>query len=139
MAAYPGIGGSLQVDSASNVLTEIATWLTDISGDTSTDEFDGTTFQPGSTTPVKYVVFGATERTMSVSGMWVDAAEVFFSAIDGLQGLDYIQGPRGTTAGYPKISGLLNAGNWSGPQQTVGGLITFSMTFKLTSRTVSTF
>lgn len=139
MAAHPGIGGSLQVDSVSDVLTEIATWLTDISGDTSTDELDGTTFQPGSTTPVKYIVFGATERTMSVSGMWVAAAETFFSAIDGQQDLDYIQGPLGTTAGYTKISGTLNAGNWSGPQQTASGLITFSMTFKLNSRTVSTF
>lgn len=139
MSAHAGIGASLQVDSASNVLTEIATWCTDISGDATTDELDGTTFQPGSTTPTKYIVFGATERTMSITGMWVAAAETFFSAIDGQQGLDYIHGPLGTTVGLTKISGLLNAGNWSGPQQTVGGLITFSMTFKITSRAVSTF
>jgi hypothetical protein len=139
MAAHAGIGASLQVDSASNVLTEIATYLTDISGDVSTDEQDGTTFQPGATSPTKYIVFGATERTMSISGMWTAAAETFFSAIDGLTGLDYVYGPLGTTAGLTKITGTLNAGGWSGPQQTVSGLITFTMTFKINSRTVSTF
>ena len=139
MAAHAGIGASLKVDSASNVLTEIATYLTDISGDTSTDELDGMTFQPGALSPVKFIVFGATERTMSVTGMWTAAAETFFSAIDGLTALDYEYGPLGTTAGLTKISGTLNAGGWSGPQQTVNGLITFTMTFKVNSRTVGTF
>lgn len=139
MAAHAGIGASLKVDSAVNVLTEIATYLTDISGDVSTDELDGTTFQPGATSPTKYIVLGATERTMSISGMWTAAAETFFSAIDGLTSLDYEYGPLGTTAGYPKITGTLNAGGWSGPQQTVNGLITFTMTFKVNSRTVTTF
>lgn len=139
MAAYAGVGASLKVDSASNVLTEIATYLTDITGDVSTDELDGTTFQPGATTPTKYIVFGATERSMTVTGMWTPDSETFFAAIDGLQGLDYEYGPRGTTSGYTKISGTLNAGNYSGPQQTVSGLITFTMTFKVNSRTVGTF
>lgn len=139
MAALAGVGASLKVDSAVNVLTEIATYLTDISGDVTTDELDGTTFQPGATTPTKFIVFGATERTMSITGMWVPAAETFFSAIDGLQDLDYEYGPEGTAGGKTKISGKLNAGGWSGPQQTVNGLITFTMTFKITSRTVSTF
>jgi hypothetical protein len=139
MAALPGIGASLKVDSAVNVLTEIATYLTDISGDVSTDELDGTTFQPGATSPTKYIVFGATERTMAITGMWVPAAETFFAAIDGLQNLDYEYGPEGTASGKTKISGTLNAGGWSGPQQTVNGLITFTMTFKVNSRTVSTF
>lgn len=139
MAARPGIGGSFKVDSSSNVLTEIAGYLSDISGDASTEELDGTAFQPGSTTPVKYIVFGATERTMTVTGFWEPAAETFFSAIDGLTGLDYEYGPEGTATGKTKISGTLNAGNWSGPQQSVGGLITFTMTFKVNSRTVGTF
>ncbi|HJT96611.1 MAG TPA: hypothetical protein VJ777_32445 [Mycobacterium sp.] len=139
MSAHAGIGASLKVDSSGGVLTEIATYLTDISGDVSTDELDGTTFQPGATTPTKYIVFGATERTMSVTGMWTEAAETFFSAIDGLTGLDYEYGPLGTATGRTKISGTLNAGGWSGPQQTVNGLITFTMTFKINSRTVGTF
>jgi hypothetical protein len=71
--------------------------------------------------------------------MWVPAAETFFAAIDGLQNLDYEYGPEGTASGKTKISGTLNAGGWSGPQQTVNGLITFTMTFKVNSRTVSTF
>lgn len=139
MAAYPGIGGSLKVDSASNVLTEIAPYLTDISGDVSTDELDGTTFQPGATVPVKYIVFGATEQTMSVTGMWTPAAHTFFKGISGLQNLDYEYGPLGTGTGNTKISGTLNAGGYSGPQQTVNGLITFTMTFKINSSTDSTF
>lgn len=139
MAAYAGIGASLKVDSSGNVLTEIGQWLTDISGDASTDELDGTTFQAGATTPTKYIVFGATERTMNVTGMWTPDSELFFTGIDGLQNLDYEYGPRGTTSGYTKISGTLNAGNYSGPQQSASGLITFTMTFKVNSRTVGTF
>lgn len=139
MSAHAGIGASLKVGDASNVLTEIATYLTDISGDVATDELDGTTFQPGSTVPTKYIVFGATERTMSASGMWTAAAETFFSAIDGLNDRSYEYGPLGTTAGLAKISGTLNVGGWSGPQQTVNGLITFTITFKINSRTVGTF
>jgi hypothetical protein len=109
MAAIRGAGASFKVDDAvGGTLTEIATYLTDISGDTSTEEFDGTTFSPGATAPVKYIVLGATERTMSVSGMWVAAAETFFSAIDGLQDLEYEYGPTGTAAGSVKIYGTLN-------------------------------
>ncbi len=139
MAALPGAGASFKVDDSVGTLTEIATYLTDISGDTSTEEFDGTTFSPGAAAPVKYIVFGATERSMSISGMWVPAAETFFTSIDGLQDLEYEYGPEGTASGKTKIYGTLNAGGWSGPQQTVNGLITFTMTFKVNSRTVTTF
>jgi hypothetical protein len=139
MAGLPGAGASLKVDSSVNVLTEIATWLNDISSDASTDELDATTFTPGATAPVKSIIFGATERTMTIAGRWVPAAETFFSAIDGLQNLDYEYGPEGTATGKTKISGTLNAGSWSGPQQSVDGVIGFTMTFKVNSRTVGTF
>lgn len=139
MAGVAGAGASFQLDSASNVLTEIATYLTDIAGDASTDELDATTFSPGATAPVKSIIFGATERTFTLTGNWTAAAETFFSAIDGLTGLDYIYGPQGTTVGNTKISGTVNAGAWSGPQQSVSGVITFSMTLKVNSRTVGTY
>lgn len=139
MAGVPGIGGSFKLDSSGNVLTEIATWLTDIASDASTDKFETTTFQPGATIPIKTFSYGATERTYSLTGNWVAAAETFFSAIDGMTAQDYEYGPTGTASGNIKILGTCAVGAWSGPQQQVSGIITFSIELSLNSRTVTTF
>jgi hypothetical protein len=139
MAGLSGAGASFKLGDASNVLTEIATYCNDISSDASTDELDATTFTPGATAPTKSIVFGATERTFTLSGRWVAAAETFFTAIDGLQNRSYEYGPEGTATGKTKISGTVNVGAWSGPQQAVDGVIGFIITLKVNSRTVGTF
>lgn len=139
MAGLPGAGASFKLGDAANTLTEIATWLNDIAGDASTDELDATTFTPGATAPVKSIIFGATERTHTLAGRWVPAAETFFSSVDGLQNRSYEYGPEGTASGKTKISGTANVGAWSGPQQSVDGVIGFTVTLKLNSRVVGTF
>jgi hypothetical protein len=139
MAALPGAGASLRIGNASNTLTEVAIWLDDISSDASTDELDGTTFTPGATAPSKFILFGATERTMTLSGRWLPAVETFFNAIDGMTDRLYEYGPEGTAVGKTKISGTVNVGAWSGPQQNVSGVIGFTVTLKVNTRAVALF
>jgi len=139
MAARPESGASFKVGDAANTLTEIAIYCNDIAGDASTDELDGTVFTPGATAPVKYIIFGATERTYTLSGRWEPAAETFFTAVDGLANRSYECGPEGTASGKTKISGTVNVGAWSGPQQAVDGVIGFTVTLKVNTRVVATY
>jgi len=141
MAGLSGAGASFKLGNstetpAGGALTEIATWLEDIAADASTDELDATTFSPGAVAPLKSIIFGATERGFTMTGRWVPAAETFFNAISGMQGRTYEYGPEGTAAGKTKISGTVNVGAWSGPAQSVGGVIGFTLSLKVNSRTV---
>jgi hypothetical protein len=139
MAGLPGAGLSFKIGDATNVLTEIATYLESLGADASSDELDATTFTPGATQPVKSIIFGATDRTYTLSGRWVPAVETLFSAISMMQDRNYEHGPEGTASGKVKISGTVNVGPYSGPQQDVAGVISFSITLKVNSRTVGTF
>lgn len=122
----------------SSGMTEVATWLNDIGGDAATDELDATTFDPNATQPNKTILFGATDRTFNLAGLWETAVETYFSALDGQQDVPYEYGPTGDSAGKTIIFGLCNVGAWSGPQQTATGLITFTVTLKVTTRDVTT-
>lgn len=129
-----GAGASFKING-----TETAQWLNEIGGDAAQDELDATTFNPNATQPTKTIFFGATERTFTLSGLWIPAVETFFSALEGVEGASYAYGPQGDVgAGKTLISGLCNIGSWTGPQQTALGLITFSITLKATTRVVST-
>lgn len=139
MSAIRAAGASLKLAHATTrVLTEVATYLNEISSGASTDELDGTTFSPGATTPVKYTLFGATEYTLDLSGRWTPAAETFFSALSGLQDIPYEFCPEGTAVGKTRIYGVCNVGAWSGPGGDVNGLWGFTLTLKATSRYVET-
>jgi hypothetical protein len=138
--AVPGAGASLKIGDATNVLTEVATWLESISNSGDADELDGTVFVPGATVATKITLFGAVNRSMSVSGRWDAAAETFFNSISGLQNRNYEYGPEGTATGKTKISGTLNVGIWNGPgDQNVNGVIGFTLELRVNSRTVGTF
>jgi hypothetical protein len=138
--AVPGAGASLKIGDAANVLTEVATWLESISNSGDADELDGTVFVPGATVATKITLFGAVNRSMSISGRWDAAAETFFNSISGLQNRNYEYGPEGTAVGKTKISGTLNVGIWNGPgDQNVNGVIGFTLELRVNSRTVGTF
>ena len=138
--AVPGAGASLKIGDATNVLTEVATWLESISNSGDADELDGTVFVPGATVATKITLFGAVNRSMSISGRWDAAAETFFNSISGLQNRSYEYGPEGTATGKTKISGTLNVGIWNGPgDQNVNGVIGFTLELRVNSRTVGTF
>lgn len=131
-------GGMTGSPGTSTGMTEIAHWLNDIGGDASTDELDATTFDPNATQPNKTTLFGATDRTFNLAGLWNASVEAFFSALDGQEDVPYEYGPLGDSSGKTIIYGLCNVGAWSGPQQTALGLITFSVTLKATTRDTTT-
>lgn len=137
--AISGVGASFKLDNASNVLTDISTYLDSIQGSSDTDELDGTTFQPGVPSPSKNIVPGFSTKGYSLTGKWSGPAETFFSAVEGLQGLDYEYGPEGTSAGKTKISGLCSVFSYSGPQSSVDGITPFTVELRVSTRTVSTY
>lgn len=137
--AISGVGASFKLDNDSNVLTDISTYLDSIQGSSDTDELDGTTFQPGVASPAKNIVPGFSTKGYSLGGKWSAAAETFFSAIEGDQGLDYEYGPDGTSSGKPKISGTCSCFSYSGPQSSVDGITTFTVELRVSTRVVSTY
>lgn len=137
--AISGVGASFKLDNASNVLTQIATFLDSIQGSSDTDQLDGTTFQPGVAAPAKNIIPGFSTKGYSLSGKWSAASETFFAGIEGFQGLDYEYGPDGTAVGKTKISGLCSCYSYSGPQSSVDGITTFTVELSVSTRTVSTF
>lgn len=137
--AVKGAGASFKLDNASNVLTDISTYLDGIDGSSDADELDGTTFQPNVAAPIKDIIAGFRTRGYTLSGKWSPAAETFFSGIEGSNGLDYEYGPDGTTSGKSKISGLCNCLSYSGPQSSIDGITTFTAELRVTTRVVGTY
>ena len=137
--AIKGAGLSFKLASAAYLLTEIAVWLNDLGADASADELDGTVFTPGATSPIKVTLYGATERSYSLSGRWSPTVETFFSALSGLIDVPYQHSPEGTAVGKVLIYGSVNVGAWSGPVQEVGGVIGFTVPLKVNTRGVKTW
>lgn len=137
---HRGAGASFKLGvaggSPGGTMTEVSIWCNEITGDAATDELDATTFDPDATQPTKTILFGATDRTNTLNGLWNEDVEDFFTALDGAEDVPYEYGPLGDDAGKPMISGLCNVGAWSGPAQTATGLITFTVTVKPSTRTV---
>jgi hypothetical protein len=104
-----------------------------------TDELDGTTFQPGVASPVKEIVAGFTTRSMSLSVKWAEAAEIFFSLVQGKANIPYVYGPLGKETGMVGISGMCNVLSWTGPISTVDGVITGTVELRASTRVVGTF
>lgn len=139
--AIRGIGASLKVDGGGSptTLTDVSTYLDNIQGNSNPDRLDGTTFQPGVAAPLKVEIRGFDTKGFTLSGKWTAAAEAFFNAIEGVEGLNYEYGPEGTATGKTKIYGLCNCLSYSGPQSSVAGITTFTAELSVTSRAVSTF
>jgi hypothetical protein len=137
--AYGGTRAYFALDSSIDVLTNISTYLDGVQLGDSTEELDGTTFQPGVAEPVKDVVGGFSEKSITLSSKWTPTSGTFFYSIRRLTGLDYQYGPLGNTAGMPKIYGLCNHISNSGPDASVGSIIPMTVNLKATSQTLSTF
>lgn len=134
--AIRGAGLSFKLAGATYTLTEIATWLNDLGADASADELDGSVFSPGASMPVKVTLFGATERSYTLSGRWSPTVETFMTAVSGLQDVAYQHSPEGTAVGKVLIYGSVNVGAWSGPVQEVNGVIGFTIPLKVNTRGV---
>lgn len=137
--AISGNKTSFKLDNSAGTLTDISTYLDGVEGSSDTEELDGTTFQPAVAVPIKDIIYGFSEKGLSLSIKWTAAAETFFSSIETLQDLDYEYGPEGTAPGKTKITGVCNAGSWSGPSSSVGSITTAAMELKVKTRVVSTF
>lgn len=134
-----GAAASLKIGDASNVLTEVATYLESISNSSDAERLEASTFNPGSTVVTKTIAFGATERTMTLTGWWDATIDTFFESISGLQNRNYEYYPEGNSSGKRKLTGTMNIGIWNGPSdQNVNGFIPFTIDVALNTRVVTT-
>lgn len=134
-----GIGAGFKIDSSGNVLTNVSPWLRNISPSGDVERNDETTLQPDVANPIKTETSGFRTRSMTLTVLWSAAAFLFFSAIEGLEGLDYEYGPQGFTVGDQKISGLCNCLNVTAPSAGVTGSLEFTVELSMTSQAVGTF
>lgn len=139
--AVRGIGASLKIDGVASptILTDVSGYLDNIQGSADVERLDTTVFQPDVAAPLKTELAGGRTRGLSLTGKWTAAAEAFFAAIEGAEGLRYEYGPAGTTSGKTKIYGLCNCLSYSGPQSPVNGITSFTVELNVTSRSVTTY
>lgn len=132
--AHAGIKTRFKLESAAGVLTDISTYLDSIQGSSDTEFLDGTTFQPDATgTAIKDEIPSFATKGLSLSGKWTEAAEAFFSAIEGLQNLEYEYKPDDPNM-HSSITGLCSCGSYSGPQSSIDGVVTFSVELRVKTR-----
>lgn len=137
--ASKGIGAGFKIDSSVAVLTDVSSWIRGVGGGTDVARLDATTFQPDVANPVKTEVAGFRTFNITLSLLYSAAAFTFFTAIEGLTGLNYNLGPDGFTVGDQKIYGLANCLSVSFPNPTTDNVQEFTVELNVTSRTVGTF
>jgi hypothetical protein len=131
--AHAGIKTRFKLDNASGTLTDISTYLDSVQGSSDTEFLDGTTFQPDAVTAIKNEIPGFATKGFSLSGKWTEAAEAFFSAIEGEQNLEYEYKPDDPNI-TSSITGLCSCGSYSGPQSSVDGVVTFTVELRVQTR-----
>lgn len=139
--AHAGIRTFFRLDdgAATPVPTDISRYLDGVTPSSDTDELDGTTFQPGVANPTKSIVAGFKTRGLSLSVKWTPEAEIFFSGIEGKNGLNYDYGPLGKDLDMLAISGVCNCISWTGPVSTVDGVITGTAELRCETRVLGEF
>ena len=139
--SYAAIRTYFQLDdgSATPVKTDISHFLDGVTPTSTADELDGTTFQPGVATPTKNIIAGFRNRGLTLAIKWTEAAEAFFSGIEGKNGLNYAFGPTGSDVGMTGVSGLCNCLSYSGPISTIAGVVTATCELRASTRVVGTF
>jgi hypothetical protein len=131
--AHAGIKTRFKLDNAAGALTDISTYLDSVQGSSDTEFLDGTTFQPDAVTAIKNEIPGFATKGFSLSGKWTEAAEAFFSAIEGDQNLEYEYKPDDPNI-TSSITGLCSCGSYSGPQSSVDGVVTFTVELRVQTR-----
>lgn len=132
--AHAGVKTRFKLDNSAGTLTDISTYLDSVQGSGDTEFLDGTTFQPDAVgTAIRNEVPGFSTKGLSLSGKWSEAAETFFSAIEGLQDLEYEYKPDDPSVNS-SITGTCSCGSYSGPQSSVDGIITFTVELRVQSR-----
>lgn len=131
--AHAGIKTRFELDNSSGTLTDISTYLDSVQGSSDTEFLDGTTFQPDAVTAIKNEIPGFASKGLSLAGKWTEAAEAFFSAIEGKQNLEYRYKPDDPNI-TGSITGTASCGSYSGPQSSVDGIVTFTCELRVQTR-----
>jgi hypothetical protein len=137
MAKHAGIRSRFRLENASGTVIDISGWLTDVGGSSDQEWLDVTTFQPDAATPLKDEIPGFSSKSKTLTGMWGEEAEAFFSAVEGSQTLTYHETPAAGDGVDTTITGECSCGGYSGPLYSVGGPVTFTVELRITSRSLS--
>jgi ribosomal protein L34 len=138
--AHSGINTYFAIGNAATpaVPVDRSTDLDNVAFTSEPDDLDGTTFQPGVANPSRVKVPGFRERTATLTGKWTASAETFWTAVEGVQNVNYEYGPLGDEVGKPLISGTCNVISFSGPDSSVDGVTTFGVELSILTRTSGT-
>jgi hypothetical protein len=131
--AHAAIKTRFKLDNAAGTLTDISTYLTSVQGSSDTEFLDATTFQPDATVAIKNELPGFSSKGLSLSGMWTEAVETFFTGIEGDQNLEFEYKPDDPNMNS-SITGTCSCGSYSGPQADVNGLVTFTAELRVQTR-----
>lgn len=134
-----GIGAGFKIDSSSNVLTNVSSYIRSISGGSDVNRIDETTLQPDVAAPVKTEVSGFRTFNYTLTVLWSAASFTFFANIEGLEGQDYEHAPAGFTSGKQRIYGLCNVLSVSAPSSSPDGTQEFTVELNCTTRQVGTY
>jgi hypothetical protein len=128
MAFKHGKSASFKVDNSGGTLTDISTYLNEITHPRSIETGETTSFGNSAKT---YVV-GLTDSTVSIKGTWDATVDAHLAGILGQDAsVSYEYGPSGTTAGNIKYTGecYLTSYETTAP---VADVVTFSAEFQVT-------
>jgi len=135
-----GIGASLKLDSSASppVLTEVASWCTNIDQAGTINEVEATPYQPGVENPVKMTEAGFDDLSFTLTVKYNAAAWAFFSPLKGAKGLNYEYAPAGEVLGEALISGLTDVLQVGSPKAGPEALLVFEVRLRCTSQTLTT-
>lgn len=128
--AHRGIKTRFHIDDENGTLTDVSTYLDSVQGSSDTEFLDGTNFQPDVANPIKNEVPSFAAKGYSLTGKWSEDAHNHWSAIEGLQNLEYEYRPDDDNTNVA-IRGTCSCGSYSGPQSSVDGIITYSVELRV--------
>ena len=130
MAFKHGKNASFKVDNSGGTLTDISTYLNEISLPRSIETGETTSFQTSG--GAKTYVVGLNDSTVSISGTWDSTLDAHLAGILGQDAsVSFEYGPEGTSSGSVKYTGegLMTSYETSSP---VADVVTFSAEFQVT-------
>lgn len=130
MAFRHGKNAVFKVDNSGGTLTDISTYIHEVTLPRSIETAETTTF--GVTGGSKTYVTGLNDATISISGKFHATVDAHLAGILGQDAsVSFEYGPAGSTAGYVKFTGeaIMTKYDLSSP---VGDVVTFSADFQVT-------
>jgi hypothetical protein len=125
-----GKNASFKVDNSGGTLTDISTYIHEVSLPRSIETAETTTF--GVTGGAKTYVVGLNDSTITVSGKFDATVDAHLAGILGHEAtVSFEYGPAGTTVGYVKFTGeaIMTKYDLSSP---VGDVVSFGCDFQIT-------